>query len=388
MKNIKTALSVILSASVFLFTGCAGNSTGDNNSHRLYVKMDFSAEELKATFVNSVSGETKETVMKKEDDGDGFHQYTCFGDAKKYNKVYFTYGNDKTDEVAFNKLVDGWYISSYGVLPCTEGEEFIRDVELTRLDFKFKDEQKDVFVWTPKDYDPDSEDKYSVIYLLDGDRDLSNEDYEEGTWGVPESVTSAMKQSDFKAIAVGIATRESTRYRELVPDLGDPAQEVADEYDIRYGGDFCDFIVNTVAPTIEEKYNVYTDPAHNSITGSSLGGLESFYIGIEHPEKFGTIGAMSPSFWMYEESTWEKYLKQKDFSKDAPFVYLYAGDDIKDNGIYTKQMNKLLDELDYPEDKKAIDLYEKGDHRSKYWRYIFPEFLEVMHTQKIEAITK
>ena len=81
-------------------------------------------------------------------------------------------------------------------------------------------------------------------------------------------------------------------------------------------------------------------------------------------------------------------LKQKDFSKDAPFVYLYAGDDIKDNGIYTKQMNKLLDELDYPEDKKAIDLYEKGDHRSKYWRYIFPEFLEVMHTQKIEAITK
>lgn len=388
MKNIKTALSVILSASVFLFTGCAGNSTGDNNSHRLYVKMDFSAEELKATFVNSVSGETKETVMKKEDDGDGFHQYTCFGDAKKYNKVYFTYGNDKTDEVAFNKLVDGWYISSYGVLPCTEGEEFIRDVELTRLDFKFKDEQKDVFVWTPKDYDSDSEDKYSVIYLLDGDRDLSNEDYEEGTWGVPESVTNAMKQSDFKAIAVGIATRESTRYRELVPDLGDPAQEVADEYDIRYGGDFCDFIVNTVVPTIEEKYNVYTDPAHNSITGSSLGGLESFYIGIEHPEKFGTIGAMSPSFWMYEESTWEKYLKQKDFSKDAPFVYLYAGDDIKDNGIYTKQMNKLLDELDYPEDKKAIDLYEKGDHRSKYWRYIFPEFLEVMHTQKIEAITK
>ncbi len=350
--------------------------------------MDFSAEELKATFVNSVSGETKETVMKKEDDGDGFHQYTCFGDAKKYNKVYFTYGNDKTDEVAFNKLVDGWYISSYGVLPCTEGEEFIRDVELTRLDFKFKDEQKDVFVWTPKDYDSDSEDKYSVIYLLDGDRDLSNEDYEEGTWGVPESVTNAMKQSDFKAIAVGIATRESTRYRELVPDLGDPAQEVADEYDIRYGGDFCDFIVNTVVPTIEEKYNVYTDPAHNSITGSSLGGLESFYIGIEHPEKFGTIGAMSPSFWMYEESTWEKYLKQKDFSKDAPFVYLYAGDDIKDNGIYTKQMNKLLDELDYPEDKKAIDLYEKGDHRSKYWRYIFPEFLEVMHTQKIEAITK
>ena len=86
--------------------------------------------------------------------------------------------------------------------------------------------------------------------------------------------------------------------------------------------EFCDFVVNTVVPGIEKQYNVYTDPVHNAISGSSLGGMESFYIGMEHPEKFGNIGAMSPSFWMYDDQVWEDYLKQKDFSENAPFVYM------------------------------------------------------------------
>lgn len=58
----------------------------------------------------------------------------------------------------------------------------------------------------------------------------------------------------------------------------------------------------------------------------------------------------------------------------------------KDNGIVVKLMSKMLDKLDYPSDKRATDLYDKGDHRVHYWRYIFPEFPEAMHTGRVAAI--
>lgn len=128
------------------------------------------------------------------------------------------------------------------------------------------------------------------------------------------------------------------------------------------------------------------DPAHNAVAGSSPGGLEAFDIGLEHPEKFGCVGAMSPSFWMYDAETWESYLKHKDFDRNAPFVYLYADDDFKDNGIVTKLMMKLPDKLDYPADRKVLDLYDKGDHRVNYWRYIFPEFLQAMYSQRVAPL--
>lgn len=385
MKKLISLLCIVLSAVMLLSTGCAEKEAESEGNHRLYLKMDYLSDEVKAVFINKANGNTTETVMQREDDGDGFYQYSCTGNTEAYNKVYFSYGDEQTDEVAFNELVDGWYISSYGISPCTEGVEFTRDIPLTRFTLPFQGEDKGIYVWTPADYDAASKDKYSVIYLLDGDSILADESGI-GTWGTPESVTSAMKYSDFKAIVVGIATPESARDRELVPDIGTPGADVAEEFDKRDGNEFCEFVVNSVVPEIEKKYNVYTDPEHNAISGSSLGGLESFYIGIEHPEKFGNIGSISPSFWVYDESTWEVYLNQKDFSQNVPFVYMYAGDDIKDNGICAKLMIKLLEKLDYPEDRKVLDLYEKGDHRVYYWRYIFSEFLEAMYTQKVAAI--
>lgn len=49
-------------------------------------------------------------------------------------------------------------------------------------------------------------------------------------------------------------------------------------------------------------------------------------------------------------------------------------------------MLKYLKRLNYPENKMVLDLYEKGDHLSEYRRYIFPEFIEAMHTQKVAAL--
>lgn len=54
---------------------------------------------------------------------------------------------------------------------------------------------------------------------------------------------------------------------------------------------------------MEKNYNVYTDPLHTSICGSSNGGIAAFYMGMERPGKFGTAGVLSPSFRAFDEET-------------------------------------------------------------------------------------
>ena len=125
-----------------------------------------------------------------------------------------------------------------------------------------------------------------------------------------------------KAIVVAI-DNAGTRDYELAPAFGDSVVKkdfeskngtpYEDEYECMNGTQFADFAANTLVPYVQQHYNVYTDKQHTSLVGASMGGLESFYISVEYPQVFGTLGVLSPSFWMYESEAWETYLKKKSF---------------------------------------------------------------------------
>lgn len=77
MKRIISALCAVLTAVTVFMTGCANNGTGESGNHKLYLKMDYVSNEVKAVFINKATGNTKETVMKRGEDGDDFYQYSC-----------------------------------------------------------------------------------------------------------------------------------------------------------------------------------------------------------------------------------------------------------------------------------------------------------------------
>ena len=214
-----------------------------------------------------------------------------------------------------------------------------------------------------------------MIYTEDGERTLFAGTSDSTCWNVAESVTSMMSLSDNRAIIVAISTpEETTRSEELTPDIGELKSDDL-MFQHKEGKYFSDFVCNTVMPYIEKNYNVYTDGAHNSICGSSLGGLESFYIGMEQPDKFGAIGAMSSTFSLFDMDTWKEYISAKKFDENSPFIYFYAGDDKADGGKHTRQMYDYMTGV-YPKDKLFCDTYSNGEHLTEYWRYIFPEFLK------------
>ena len=404
---IKKILSGLLCAvlCVSILTACSdpANSTADSKKavgellRPLTVRAPKKYGEMTATFLNTETGETWQTTMtiSEEDDCNIFR---CEADVNKYNMVHFTNDGKDSMDVAFNSFISGWNVENDMLLPYTVGEKPVYDPQFETKTFQFDGRDKNVYIWTPEDYDEKAQEKYSVIYMFDGqsvlatgrDRGMDNDMV---CWNVSEHLTSMMDVTENKAILVAVDNGDAFRMDELVPDLGEinmegePENVKAEDLTEKRGSAFADFLCDTVMPYINEHYHVHTDAKHTALAGSSLGGLETFYTVLSHPDKFGTGGVMSATFDMYAEKEWTAFLKDKLKMKNAPFLYFYAGSYHTDNGNVTETMYNDLIEKGYAKEKLVFSKYESGEHLIDYWRSIYPEFLEAVFTQNVSALS-
>lgn len=359
-------------------TEASKNLTTEKDGHPLYIRADKDPDDIAATF-SSVSGADQKTVdltvAKEEDKTD---VYVCYADTKTYNRVTITINGRDSELLAFNDYTSGWELSPSRAVPFTYGKES-KAPEYTRKEFSYQDRSKGVLIWTPDGYDPKSAEKYAVIYMTDGHNLFDPNMTSQGCWAVAESIDAMMSQSDNKTIVVGIENMDGWRDDELTPNLGTPTDP---GYEDGHGAYFCDFLMKTVIPYVEKNYNVYTDRDHTAICGSSSGGIESFYIAMEHPEKFGTVGALSPAFSLFDNETWNKYLTKKDFSKGYPRVYIYCGEgnDLESALLPgAKDMPENLSKINYPAENIYYYTAKKALHNELYWRVIFPDFLKYLY---------
>lgn len=366
----------------------------DKKHHTLYFKDKDKNDKAVVTFFNNVTGDSTNVEMKRIAEDDDSFTFSCEEDTTVYHMASITYGDHKSLDFAFNNCVSGWYNSEYGFLPYTEGEEIDYYPHYEHFTIDCNGYDKKIHIWTPDDYDPDSVEPYASIYVLDGQDDAYIEEpgaKPKDVMNIPEQVRSMTATTGYQAIIIGVSTYGDMvnymRDDELVPDLGESAESDYSVMTKKKGGDFARFVAETLVPHIEQNYNVSPDARHTSVTGASLGGLEAFYIGMEYPDIFGTVGALSPSFWTYGDAAWTEYLKQKDFEKDTAFLYIYTGSggDTDMNGDVTAMVDRLK-KLGYPQDKLAYELYEEGGHHVTFWRRFFSEFLEAMVFQQIEPL--
>ena len=369
-------------------------SKKDNGSlHTIYFRDSAKSGKVVADFSNSAPGKSESVEMVRCGEDGGAYTFSCEGNTAAYNVVRFACDGKNTKKIAFNPCVSGWYRSNDSLVPYTQGEDAAYVAHYEPVSFDYKGYEKKVYVWTPDDYDAGSDDKYATIYVLDGQDEVNSQNDAARTDDalyIPEQVRSMTAATGYKAIVVAVATYgdmgEYVRDDELVPDIGDIAEEEYNSVTKKMGGDFARFMAETLVPYVRQHYNVYTDALHTSVTGASLGALESFYITMEYPETFGTAGVQSPSFWVYNDAVWRKYLGEKDFSKNTPFIYLYTGPEGGDTDPHVTEMyNRLLD-MGYPADRTALHFNEKGAHQPSYWRNYFSEYLSAMVLQRLEPL--
>ena len=329
---------------------------------------------------------------------EGEKVYTVTVDVSKYDRVIFNNGSDQTTDTPVTKASSGYFID-----PARKGKEYsgkyIAGVypygqngegNLKIISKPYPDGyNKKIYIWTPEGYNAkDKSKKYSVLYMCDG-QNLFGDEIDPNTglpttlsqyeWECDESVLSLMQNGGDGIIVVGVeaGNPEEKRNHELTPNIGTVVSFAGSSYVNGGGKVFSDFMVNTVIPSVEQNYNTNSI---RGIAGSSSGGIEAFYIGIEHMDKFQYIGALSPAFILYDQATWAKYLRAKDFTGDVPCIYFFCGNSPQDDlekALYTNAvaMEGWMKTAGYPAAKMTTVTDADAKHNEGFWALYFPEML-------------
>ncbi|MBI5548793.1 MAG: alpha/beta hydrolase [Deltaproteobacteria bacterium] len=271
--------------------------------------------------------------------------------------------------------------------------EWIRSVHARRLNV-----DRSITLYLPRGYDTNPSKRYPVLYMHDGNNlfDAHQPRSASESWEVDETANAEIEAGRVREfIVVGIPNNDN-RLGEYTP--------VADEYEgSTVGGDgelYADFIVSDLKPLIDGRYRTLAGPESTAVLGSSLGGVISFFIGLEHPQTFKYIGGMSSTFdWgsaLGNPTLPDQYAEMPDLASRRQVYYLDSGggpeqdgtcpsdgpNDGRDNYCETLEMKGTLEAAGistYPLDPNAdrlqpddIDIYHwwqpNAPHSEASWR--------------------
>ncbi|MCU0403577.1 MAG: alpha/beta hydrolase-fold protein [Chitinophagaceae bacterium] len=217
-----------------------------------------------------------------------------------------------------------------------------------------------IWVYLPRSYSY-SEKRYPVLYMQDGQNLFNPKESFSGAWEIDQFLDS---QED-AGIVIGIDNGGSKRINEYNPNNHD-------EYGEGLGREYLRRVVTILKPFIDERFRTLPGPEDTAIAGSSMGGLISFYGGLFHPETFGAIGVLSPSFWLVPdlESDILKFDKPTHHSQR---YYFYAGGRESDDLVERVSHVHSVVQSHFQCESK-LHIREKGLHSEITWNKIFPGF--------------
>ena len=153
---------------------------------------------------------------------------------------------------------------------------------------------RDVIVYLPPGYDADKQQRFSVLYLHDGQNlfDGATAFIPGQEWKVDETAESLIKAGKIEPlIIVGVNNTGKDRVNEYTPTQ-DAKYKAGGSADL-YGR----MLIEELKPFIDSTYRTKSGASHTGLGGSSLGGLVSIYLGLKYPNVFGRVAVISPSVW-------------------------------------------------------------------------------------------
>ncbi len=150
-----------------------------------------------------------------------------------------------------------------------------------------------IWIYLPTDYNQSNK-KYGVLYMHDGQNLFDDATSYSGEWGVDEYLDSIFLKGKTQVIVVGIDNGLSKRMSEYNPwEFQNFGKGEGDLY--------IDFLVQTLKPFIDKNYRTFTGKKNTYIAGSSMGGLISLVAVLKYPAVFGGAGIFSLHFGLHPE---------------------------------------------------------------------------------------
>ncbi len=114
----------------------------------------------------------------------------------------------------------------------------------------------------------------------------------------------------------------------VFPDIyASPTQDKCDGLNPKnnaFYDNFINMLLGEIMPYMESNYSIKTGFNNTAITGFSMGGRESLYIGFTHPDLFGFVGAICPAPGLTED-----LIKPEEmlFRSESQYILISAGSD-------------------------------------------------------------
>jgi predicted alpha/beta superfamily hydrolase len=193
----------------------------------------------------------------------------------------------------------------------------IARVENVKIQSKFLNQEREILIYTPANYDWRTNEYFNVIYVFDS----QNREFFDYT----SSIISFLTAGNQSFIVVGISSTyneelDYARNNDLLPVL--ETENSKNRYG-KYSGNadnFLGYVSSEVIPYINANYRTLN---HNMVVGHSLGASFILYSLLEKPNLFENYIAISPNL-AYDEDKLGRALTNFDYKKikKPTFIYL------------------------------------------------------------------
>lgn len=233
---------------------------------------------------------------------------------------------------------------------------------------------RDVIVWLPPDYYSNTNERYPVLYMHDGQNivDPSTSTFQVD-WQIDEAADSLIKKEFIEPIIIVGIYNTSDRNSEY------------SESDTGYA--YMNFIVDSLKPFIDRCYRTKPDRENTTNGGGSLGGLISLILVWEYSDIFSKAFCFSPAFNIDRYNFVDNVLEYSGNKKDIR-LFINNGDNeldtqlqtgvdemlaalikqgfkAKDDYLYIKSVNSQHSERDWSKNISKALIYLFGTEKGK-----------------------
>ena len=216
---------------------------------------------------------------------------------------------------------------------------------------------RNVVVYVPPDYERYPDRKFPVLYLLHGGGDS-----EEG-W---------VRLGRAPAIEENLLAQQKTVPMLIVMPYGDtPGDATTFEAIEAFGGE----LFGDVFPIVEKNYRVAANRENRAIAGFSMGGGQSFTLGLRNPDKFAWVGEFSAGAFAQPGFDLEKqvpgFLKNPaGVNQQLKLLFLGCGTEDPRYQGHTRLVDLLTRNGIHQEFHGT-----PGEHEWKVWRHLLAELM-------------
>jgi len=205
---------------------------------------------------------------------------------------------------------------------------------------------RDMMVYTPANYNPKK--KYPVLYLMGGSGDLTETWVMHGraNW-ILDNIIAEGKAKEMIVCFPNdqMVTRNHPQHTELAFPLIEKE------------------LIQCVIPFVESHYSCIKDRHARALSGLSMGGRMSQYVGLRNLDVFGSVGLLSAAIDISETPV----LQEKDVN--SKIDYLFVGGGTYETGFMARH-ERLHEELDKLGVKHEFYSGGGGAHDLVTWRHL------------------